>query len=122
LCKKIVLLTPNYEEIKTLLPVYSEMEAAKMLSQYCAVLVKGGHRKDDKKGTDVLFLDNETCEFKGEFNEAYKKHGSGCVFSSAILSNLAQGYPLSEACFQAKNYIVKFLKSNHSLLGYHSNG
>lgn len=120
LCKRMYLITPNFEEIKKMLPGEYEVEAAKILNQHCAVLLKGGHRKDEKKATDTLFVNNTIYEFKGEYNEAYKKHGSGCVFSSAILSALSKGNSLPEACENAKTYIAKFLKSNQSLLGYHS--
>ena len=121
ICKKIYLLTPNYEEIKAFSPDQIQTEAAKNLSEYCGVLLKGGHRTDDKKGTDMLFFNNETIEFKGEFNTLYKKHGSGCVLSSSILSFLAKGNSLQDSCNEAKKYTSNFLKSNPSLLGYHHN-
>ena len=122
ICKKTYLLTPNYEEIKMLLPKLPEMEAAQLLSQYCAVLVKGGHRTDNKKGVDILFFNNKIYEFEGEYNSSYKKHGSGCVLSSAILAKLSTLCTLIEACSHAKKYTLEFLKSNDSLLGYHNNG
>lgn len=120
LCKKIYLIIPNYEEIKTLFPEESEINAAMALSQHCAVYLKGGHRNDDKKSTDCLFIKDETFEFKGVYAKEFSKHGSGCVLSSALLANLAKGCTLPEACELAKKYIQKFLESNHSLLGYHN--
>jgi hydroxymethylpyrimidine/phosphomethylpyrimidine kinase len=121
LCKKIHLITPNYEEIKFLFQTNNETESALYISKYCSVLLKGGHRNDEKKATDILFFNDQKFEFQGEYDSNLKKHGSGCVLSSAILSNLARGFSLPEACFNSKSYMNKFLKSNTSLLGYHSN-
>ncbi len=122
ICKKIYLLTPNYEEIKMLLPDQSETTAAQTLSKYCGVLLKGGHRTDHKKGTDIVFTANQTYEFEGKYNSSYKKHGSGCVLSSALLAELSKGSTLHDACLHAKTYTLAFLKSNNTLLGYHNNG
>jgi hydroxymethylpyrimidine/phosphomethylpyrimidine kinase len=36
---------------------------------------------------------------------AHRKNGSGCVLSSAIVSNLALGNDLRTACYLAKDYI-----------------
>lgn len=117
--RKLYLITPNYEEIKRLFPAKPASDTAKYLSQHCAILLKGGHRDDNKKSTDCLFTENKTYEFIGKYAKEYSKHGSGCVLSSALLANLAKGYTLPEACEHAKKYIQKFLESNHSLLGYH---
>jgi hydroxymethylpyrimidine/phosphomethylpyrimidine kinase len=47
-----------------------------------------------------------------------EKHGSGCVLSSAIVSNLA-GNDLRTACYLAKDYIETYLQSDPTKLGYH---
>ena len=49
-----------------------------------------------------------------------EKHGTGCVLSSAIASNLANDMSLYVACVEAKQYVFKFLQSDPGLLGQHS--
>jgi hydroxymethylpyrimidine/phosphomethylpyrimidine kinase len=50
-----------------------------------------------------------------------EKHGSGCVLSAAITASLAKGDTLENAISKGKEYVTDFLKSNNTLLGYHSN-
>ncbi len=90
------------------------------LVQYTNVLLKGGHKKEDV-GIDTLYQ-KETSTDIVSFMEGpvYPKHGSGCVLSAAITAHLALGKDLKTACFEAKNYIEMFLKSNKSLLGFHA--
>ncbi|SHL17578.1 hydroxymethylpyrimidine/phosphomethylpyrimidine kinase [Chryseobacterium polytrichastri] len=116
--KQIDLITPNYNE-------YQVLKEAHLFSQSqssCSVLIKGGHR-EDKVGTDILIENGKEIiiEPNDKISVFYSKHGSGCVLSSAIASYLALGNNLEEACKQGKLYIEEFLKSNPSLLGYHSN-
>lgn len=127
ICKKIFLITPNTDEIKMLMNEADEMKAAKELSQYCNVFLKGGHSKENK-GRDFLFttplstgrgVGGEAYPFRPKKIAEHSKHGSGCVLSSAITANLAKGYPLQRACLKAKDYVTNFLMSNKTLLGYH---
>ena len=117
LCKNIYLITPNFKEIKKLIPEKSEEEGAGLLSGYCNVLLKGGHREDNKV-TDILFENKIKFTFESE-KINMDKHGTGCVLSSAILTNLAKGYDLVEACREGKEYVSDFIKSDNSLLGFH---
>jgi hydroxymethylpyrimidine/phosphomethylpyrimidine kinase len=57
---------------------------------------------------------------EAEAGEVYPKHGSGCVLSSALTAQLALGHPLELAAIRAKRYTFQFLKSNKTLLGWHS--
>ncbi|WP_246146933.1 bifunctional hydroxymethylpyrimidine kinase/phosphomethylpyrimidine kinase, partial [Seonamhaeicola marinus] len=50
----------------------------------------------------------------------YNKHGSGCVLSSALASQICLGLPLDEAAVASKIYIERFLNSSQSLLGVHN--
>lgn len=118
ICKKIFLITPNTDEIKTLMDETNEIKAAKELSQYCNVFLKGGHSKENK-GRDFLFMKDKTYPFRPKKITEHSKHGSGCVLSSAIIANLAKGHPLQRACLKAKDYVTNFLISNKTLLGYH---
>ncbi len=107
----LFMITPNTEEISGL----------ESLKNSCHILVTGGHNSSDKKGTDVLYTaQGKTFHFKPRNKrEVFEKHGSGCVFSSAIASNILKGFPLHKAILNAKRYTEKFLYSNKTLLGYH---
>ncbi|MDQ0067077.1 hydroxymethylpyrimidine/phosphomethylpyrimidine kinase [Chryseobacterium lathyri] len=116
--RKIDLITPNYNE-------YRVLQECNLLDQgeiSCAVLLKGGHRTD-KIGTDILTGNGKEVSLEPNLNEPsvyYPKHGSGCVLSSAIAGWLAKGENLEDACRKGKLYTENFLKSNPSLLGFHS--
>src|SRR5690606_33621482 len=115
---EIDLITPNYNEYKVL----KENNLFENLQNSCAVLIKGGHR-EDKIGTDVLIENGKEISIQpsNTISDFYSKHGSGCVLSSAIASYLAKGENIEKACRSAKLYIEKFLTSNPTLLGFHSN-
>ena len=69
----------------------------------CAVLLKGGHRVND--ANDLLYAGGEMQWFEGKRIDNPNTHGTGCTLSSAIASNLAKGYSLSESVARAKEYI-----------------
>lgn len=111
------LITPNYNEYRILKDnnLFDDPENS------CAVLIKGGHRKDlpgtdvlREKGKEVFIYPNETT------SPYYPKHGSGCVLSSAVAAHLAKGENLEAACRKGKEYIEKFLTGTPGLLGFHS--
>lgn len=116
---KIHLITPNYEEIQSLYPEKSIKETIKHISSKTNLYLKGGHRTDNL-GLDQLYY-NKIIQLDIEPNktEVSQKHGSGCVLSSAIASNLVLGYPIDEAAVLGKRYIEQFLSSNTTLLGNH---
>lgn len=117
--KNIYLLTPNTDEIKILSGENDEMKAAKELSKYCNLFLKGGH-SEKNKGKDYLFTtDGQLFPFKAKKISEIGKHGSGCVLSSSITANLANGNNLQRACLKGKDYVTKFLMSNKTLLGFH---
>jgi hydroxymethylpyrimidine/phosphomethylpyrimidine kinase len=113
--EKVDLITPNYEEVQKLYQQGIDLES---LSQYCAILLKGGHNPDEI-GVDHLHTKNGIFKLLPKGGQYYPKHGSGCVLSSAIAANIALGEDLKTACINAKNYIEKYLNSNPSLIGYH---
>jgi len=104
------LVTPNIPEAQVL----SGMEiltredmhtAAKKLgdSYGCAVLLKGGHSIND--ANDLLYAHGEFSWFAGKRIDNPNTHGTGCTLSSAIASNLAKDYTLTESVKKAKDYI-----------------
>ncbi|MDP5199396.1 hydroxymethylpyrimidine/phosphomethylpyrimidine kinase [Flavobacterium sp. DG2-3] len=111
---KIDLITPNYHEMKILFPEFVLIE-----NQFPTnVLLKGGHN-EKAIGTDRLFLKDEILELFPSEKKCSEKHGSGCVLSSAIASNLALNQSIKEACKNAKIYIENYLSSTSTLIGYH---
>lgn len=116
--KNIYLITPNIQEAMLLTNENDSKEAAKQIAEHCNVLLKGGHN-DEKIGVDYLYTNGECIELQPTLTNLSAKHGSGCVLSAAIVSNLALGSDLKTACIEAKKYVEHFLNSNKSLLGFH---
>jgi hydroxymethylpyrimidine/phosphomethylpyrimidine kinase len=86
--------TPNLHEAGALagMPVRSvaDMEAAAELIQAMGprVIITGGHLND--RCVDVLYDGKRVYQFSGTKMAAENTHGSGCVFSSAVATVLAQ--------------------------------
>lgn len=118
ICKQIYIITPNLIELKLLIPEKTIDDAGKYLAQFCNVLVKGGHG-GGFDSTDTLYTENSVHYLKCERLGSYSKRGTGCVLSAAITANLATGLNLFDACETAKKYILNYLLSNQSQIGYH---
>lgn len=104
------LVTPNIPEAEVLSGrkiVTSEdmIKAAALIGEtyHCAVLCKGGHQLND--ANDLLWKEGGYRWFRGERINNPNTHGTGCMLSSAIASNLAKGYELESAVERAKKYI-----------------
>jgi hydroxymethylpyrimidine/phosphomethylpyrimidine kinase len=122
--KKIYLITPNWQEINTLSSINQSFNSAEFLAQYTKVYLKGGHNYK-QLGKDYLFEQKEGKITQKSFNPKptvkpiTPKHGSGCVFSSALTANLAKGFTLQKSILKSKRYIEHYLSSNNTLLGTH---
>ena len=119
ICSRLFLVTPNLEEQAILMPGMDTKKAGEYLSQFCNVLIKGGH-STTAQSTDILFTKTGVYYFEAEKLKGFSKRGTGCVLSSAIVADLAKGENIGQACLHAKNYIHSYLISNHSLVGTHS--
>ena len=104
------LVTPNIPEAQVLSGMTIESKddmitAAKKISENCrcAVLLKGGHSIND--ANDLLYTNGEAVWFTGKRIDNPNTHGTGCTLSSAIASNLAKGYSLTDSVRKAKDYI-----------------
>ena len=104
------LVTPNVPEAQVLSGLTVETKedmvaAAKKIGDtyHCAVLLKGGHSVND--ANDLLYADGEAVWFEGKRIDNPNTHGTGCTLSSAIASNLAKGFTLTESVQRAKDYI-----------------
>jgi hydroxymethylpyrimidine/phosphomethylpyrimidine kinase len=115
----IFIITPNFEEIKQLYPEKTLEDTIEYISNKTNLYLKGGHRTE-LVGLDQLYYDKIVqlnIEPKGE--GISPKHGSGCVLSSSLASNIKLGYPIEEAAVLSKRYTEQFLTSNNGLLGNH---
>lgn len=118
--KGIYMITPNWNEVKELSGNKEALKGAEELSELTNVYLKGGHN-DINHGKDYLFFEAKKYSFNPKNKKpVYPKHGSGCVFSSALTANLAKGFPMIKACLRSKQYIEKYLASSTELLGYHN--
>lgn len=111
-------LTPNWNEVKLLAQEEDAYKAAQDLVKWCNIYLKGGHSKD-RVGKDYLFTKGAVKTLSPKGSCVSEKHGSGCVFSAALLAYLSLGYPELKACLKAKQYVTRFLESNKTLLGFH---
>jgi hydroxymethylpyrimidine/phosphomethylpyrimidine kinase len=114
------IITPNIPEAEVLsgmkiTKVDDMVTAAERIAQNYngAILIKGGHNLND--ANDLLYQDGKVEWFYGERIDNPNTHGTGCTLSSAIASNLAMGYNLSESVCNAKKYISGALKANLNL-------
>lgn len=113
------LVTPNWEEIRSLYPGEDVGERCRTLSiNGTHVFLKGGHRAENP-GRDELWSNGEMQILEPAGGQVYPKHGSGCVLASSLTANLALGYSLPIAAARAKRYTADFLISNKTLLGWH---
>ena len=114
------LITPNIPEAEIL----SEMtiktkedmiHVAKYIGDIynCSILLKGGHSIND--ANDLLYTNGEPIWFKGKRINNPNTHGTGCTLSSAIASNLAKGFTLTESVQRAKDYISGALSAQLDL-------
>ena len=104
------LVTPNIPEAQVLSGVTIETKenmitAAKQIGDnyHCAVLLKGGHSIND--ANDLLYTNGKLTWFEGKRINNPNTHGTGCTLSSAIASNLAKGFTLTDSIQRAKDYI-----------------
>jgi len=118
LLKKLEIITPNYTEIHYLYKSKDPLKAAEKLSTYCMVYLKGGHNEKDK-GKDYIYKDGSAQELLPKKVLSEQKHGSGCVFSAALLSHYASTKNIYISGMRSKKYIEKYLTSHPSLLGVH---
>ncbi|TMK83281.1 MAG: hydroxymethylpyrimidine/phosphomethylpyrimidine kinase [Actinobacteria bacterium] len=74
-----------------------------------AVLVKGGHLRDDR--ADDLFAEGDRMEWlAGERIDTPDTHGTGCVLSAAIAAHLARGDPLEDAVLRGKEFVTEAIR------------
>ncbi|MDE3235792.1 MAG: hydroxymethylpyrimidine/phosphomethylpyrimidine kinase [Bacteroidota bacterium] len=116
---EISCITPNLPEAKKL---FGEELSTRLVevSHTCAVYLKGGHAAGKEKVTDILFMKGTQFTYQYDWLIKGEKHGSGCVLSAALITQLAKHNDIVQAAAKASAYTHQFLASNETLLGYHS--
>lgn len=114
------LLTPNLDELRILsgMPcgnlVQMEQAGRFLVETYgCGVLAKGGHL-GTKQAVDTLVTPEGSERFSAPFRRGVDAHGTGCTFSAAIATGLAQGLSLSEAVDRGKRFITQAIEQRLS--------
>lgn len=106
-------ITPNIPEAEILLgrKIAGQEELPQVarelsLGRKVSVLLKAGHLHDAEL-IDVFYNaeTDEATPLRSMRLDTPNTHGTGCTLSSAIASNLAKGYSLSESVARAKEYI-----------------
>ena len=109
------LITPNLPEAEILLG--REIKSPKNMAEAAralltlgpkAVLVKGGHLAGP--ALDILFDGQEIREYSTPRLKTPHTHGTGCTYSAAIATRLAQGRPLAQAVAEAKEFITEAIR------------
>ncbi len=127
------LITPNLREAALLLEQQVAHSVAEMQQQAealyrlgaRAVLVKGGHLRDEFGGVensadqtdaaeaiDVFYDGTVMRQFSAPFVDVAHTHGTGCALSSAIAALMAKGYGLTSAIQEAKGWLSHGLQNS----------
>jgi hydroxymethylpyrimidine/phosphomethylpyrimidine kinase len=77
-----------------------------------AVVVKGGHLKGEP--VDLLFDGKEITIWEKKRIER-EVHGTGCMFSSLLISFLIHGYPVKEAFLASEEVMEDMLKGSYRI-------
>lgn len=108
-------LTPNVPEAERIAGILihsvddMEIVAKKIYNLGCkAVVIKGGHIVGD--AVDILYDGKEISYFVADRINTKNTHGTGCTFSSAIASQLANGASIYKAVEKAKNYVTTAIR------------
>ena len=111
------LVTPNAAEAELLSGiVVRDLESAERAARVIldlgprAVLVTGGHLSGVDRATDLLVDSAGSMPLRGTALDTPELHGTGCVLSAAIATQLALGRPLRQAVAEAKKYLTETIR------------
>jgi hydroxymethylpyrimidine kinase/phosphomethylpyrimidine kinase/thiamine-phosphate diphosphorylase len=113
-------LTPNIPEAEALtglkIETLEEMESAALSLNEMGVrhvLMKGGHRSED--ATDILLTRGKFHRFTAAREQTGNTHGTGCTYSAALATLLAQGQPLLKATENSKQFISHAIRNAYPI-------
>jgi len=111
------LLTPNIPEAELLTGLeISDLDTMRRAANAIlemgskAVLLKGGHLKDETL-TDILVTKDVEKTFSGPRLLTKHTHGTGCSMASAVATGIAQGNTLEMAVQRARDYVFTAIKT-----------
>jgi hydroxymethylpyrimidine/phosphomethylpyrimidine kinase len=117
LFKLATIITPNLDEASVIYgkTISTRQEMAEAGAVFLdlgaqAVLVKGGHLKDNIC-SDLLLTPGKHYWLDGARIDTKNTHGTGCTLSAAITAKLAHGLDIKASCVEAKNYTTDAIKS-----------
>jgi hydroxymethylpyrimidine kinase / phosphomethylpyrimidine kinase / thiamine-phosphate diphosphorylase len=120
-------ITPNLKEAELVSKInitnkHNMIKAAAEIFKLGAsnIIIKGGHHgRNDEKVVDLLFKEKsmKPHQIIHERLKIGETHGTGCNFSAAIASFLAQGYDISESFQLANSYVHEALKNSIKIGG-----
>ena len=116
------LITPNLMEINTLLGTdyQGKKEESLIMAEGLfslganAVLLKGGHSCEEEAVDCLVDASGVTC-FSTPRVETTHTHGTGCILSSAIATQLAHNRSLKTSVENAKNFLYEKMKTADTL-------
>lgn len=113
---KVSFITPNKMEFESF---FGQTNPQQICSTFkLKIYLKGGHSTE--KGKDFLYTEKDIYPINPKVKTNLEKHGTGCIFSSALTACLSKKYPLIKSCLQAKKYVENRIISNKTLLAYHA--
>jgi len=112
------LITPNLDEVRTLLgrPVVNldamRTAGVELSAAYGrAFLIKGGHLRLDP-AVDLLCMPDGTVQpFSAPLVQDIATHGTGCTYAAAITAGLARGLTLPAAVGEAKQFLANAISN-----------
>ena len=111
------LLTPNIPEAELLTGLeISDLDTMRRAANAIlemgskAVLLKGGHLKDETL-TDILVTKDAEKIYSGPRLLTKHTHGTGCSMASAVATGIAQGNTLEMAVQRARDYVFTAIKT-----------
>lgn len=114
------IITPNMNEAARLTNIYETSQnamiqmAEHLISEGTnAVVIKGGHNTDQTSSDLLVYKSETTLKQKwlsSERIETQNNHGTGCTYSSAIASYLADGFSLEQSLTRAKTFITEAIR------------
>ena len=113
LLPKALVVTPNLFEagqlsgLGTLKTVEDMKAAAEKIYSLGAknVVIKGGKQLAHDKAVDLFFDGEKHTLLETEKTDTTYNHGAGCTFAAAVTANLANGLPVGDAVFAAKEFV-----------------
>jgi hydroxymethylpyrimidine/phosphomethylpyrimidine kinase len=113
--------TPNLEELGVLTghsvrrreDMVDAAQVLQLMGEELNVVATGGHL--DPPDDLLLSVEGEVVWLPGEKIESRSTHGTGCAFSSALLSRVVLGDAAKDAAAMAKRYVAEAIRTAEAM-------